>query len=153
MKYKKIILLLLLVAALVIILFPPEKKLNLDGDWSIDKIIVNGEDKRISGLFIISNNNLTIRGSNFVEQGIEHADFIIKKDSVKIKSIDETRILPVEEINYNGNYKINISSTLEGSGNTAAFNYKLVLESEDVSINLSRIDRVKWYNGVKRGRP
>ena len=134
-------------------LFPPEKKININGDWSIDMITVDKEDKHIAGSFIIWDNHLTIRGVNLIEQDIEEADFTITKDYVEIKVTARIHILPPEPINYSGTYKIHISSTVEGFGERAAFNYKLTLVSKNKTIILHRYEPVKWQKRLSRGRP
>ncbi|MFD2602327.1 hypothetical protein [Flavobacterium suzhouense] len=155
----KILCIVIICIVLLIIFYPTEKKLNIRGNWSIDKLVVNGEEK-LFGSVEIEENKIYINRYNPLKN-CSYKFKIHSNDSIKICCKEEKVIsrdsferLSAEDINLEGNYKIKKSSKIIGSGTNAYYDLKLEFISKNKSIFMYNTEPVRWNKGLPaRGTP
>lgn len=149
---KKIILVSITIAVLVILFYPVKRKPNLDGNWSIDKLVIDDKVSRHEGTLTISNNLVTIYRSNYLS-GLITGKLSFKDDSLLVKIDKIINPLSSKQIDFSGKYKIDISKDVEGSGERSVFVYQVTLSSNNKKIILSRTRNVRWKKRAQRGMP
>lgn len=147
MYLKRLLWFIFFAAVLIVIFVPVRKKLDIEGEWTVCKMIINGKDVAYTGTASFYGDKVTFysTGKSFVTHLIEHGQLKKYKDSLVIDSGYDNLI--------SGVYSIKQSRKLEGIGERATFLIELELKSKNKLICLYKIEAVKWNQGIPKGKP
>ncbi|MCO6147626.1 hypothetical protein [Flavobacterium sp. NRK1] len=159
MKFSgKIIVLFLIALALFIIFYPRNYSSDFKGHWSVNRMIINENEKLFRGSVHFYDNSIAVNEYNFINSS-NYSFRIINNDSIiicckKDKSlIKDSLYSDSEDANLEGNYKIKLYNKIIGGGKNAYYERRFNLISKDKSIYMFKNEPVNWQVGIPRGRP
>lgn len=177
----KIIGLIILAIILFIALYPVEDKPDFMGNWTLDKVVINGKSKtvtnegnaemgvvseilgvedRYTGAINIYETKITVNEYNLLDnseykfktKGTDSIIICCKRDNVIIK--DSLSAFLENTINLEGTYKVEMYSKILGAGDKAYYDNQLKFISKNKSIFMYNTEPVRWNRGLPaRGTP
>ena len=143
---KKIILLLVLCPALFIIFYPVDHKINIEGTWSVDKVLVSGVQKASIGTVDIYENKINTYGATLFDDNTIYEFKLSDNDSILIfKKKVVSNIGPDQKnIDLEGKYKVKLQSKIIGGDTNAYYDIRLKFISKNNFITISRTESVQW---------